>query len=99
MSPALQAWGLLLLRPALFAGLQAAVALGLLVGGVDGPFRAAGGWWLALVTLGNLVTLVALRWARREAGGFSALWRGAGARWRGDLPWFLGVTLVAGPLG
>lgn len=92
------AW-LLASRVVLFAMGQLLLAALLALVGTPSPLAAAGQWWLVVVTLGNLLTLGLLSHARRGEGGLRGLWRFSRATWKGDLGWFLGFSLIAGPIG
>ncbi|MDX2011678.1 MAG: hypothetical protein SFW67_15870 [Myxococcaceae bacterium] len=98
MEPTPTGW-LLCARPLLFLGGQLVLGLALWLGGTATPLSAAGRWWLVVATMGNLATLALLARARRLDGGLRTLWRLSKATWKGDLAWFLGFTLVAGPVG
>jgi hypothetical protein len=91
--------GLLGSRLVLFLTGQLALAAAYALGGDGTPVSSAGRWWLVVVTFGNLVTLGLLSRARRDEGGVRSLWRFSRATWKGDLAWFLGFTVVAGPIG
>lgn len=98
MGPPAPGW-LLVSRVGVFAGLQLSLAGGLAMAGAEAPLREAGRWWLGVVSLGNLGTLLLLSRARRDLGGLRSLWRFSRPTWKGDLAWFLGFTVVAGPVG
>ncbi len=99
MSPAPSTALLLVARPLLFLSGQLLLAMAFGLAGDATPVFSAGRWWLVVVTLGNLATVVLLARARRTAGGARSLWRFSRATWRGDLGWFLAFTVVAGPVG
>lgn len=68
------AWGMLVVRPALFALSQLALGLGLLIGGASRPWHDAEGWWLIAVLLANVVTvLVLIRLQRAEGKRYAEL--------------------------
>jgi len=93
---------MLVLRPVLALGLQAAVTLGFTLAAAPDPGRAAADWWLAWFAVASIVNLVILR-ALLQREGVSVrdfyLGHDRGSDRATDLKWVAGGLVVAGPLG
>jgi len=92
-------WGMLLLRSALALLLQSVVALGFLLAGSAAPWRAAADWWLAWLTVVNLVCIALLSKLMGQEGlRFRDLLAPSKEERGKDLRWVALALVVGAPL-
>jgi hypothetical protein len=92
-------WGMLPIRPVLFAFWQVVIALVLLVAGSSDAWEASIAWWPITAVLANIVCLLLLpRLYRREGLRFWAVFRVRRDTLRQDLLVLLGILIISGPI-
>lgn len=97
--PAYQVVLALLSRMVLFALFQLVVAGLLAATGTADAWSASGAWWPLAAAAANLVGLGLLAtWSRRWGPELRRFYVPARSRWKADLRWALGVSLVGGVL-
>jgi hypothetical protein len=96
-------WGwplfMLICRTLLFAGIQALVAIVLLIGGSRTPWLASVAWWPIVPVYANVVTLLLLsRLFRAEGSQLTSLYKIQRGEVGKDLLIIFGLLVVAGPV-
>jgi hypothetical protein len=90
---------MLALRTLLFAGFQAAFAVGLAAAGSTSPWEASIAWWPVSATLANFANLAVLaRAIRREGTTWRDLFAVRRDGWRRDLRWMVLALVIVTPL-
>src|SRR5688572_22271765 len=93
-------WLVIFGRTALFILLQVLFTLGFWLGGTATAWEAAAAWWPLGITLANVVNFAALiRLFRADGRNFWEIFRIRREHVKGDLLAFLGVMVIAGPIG
>jgi hypothetical protein len=95
----LRPWAMLLARSVLFVVLQALFALGFYLAGSASAWDAGAAWWPLVVTLANLLCIVALiRLYQAEGKRYWDIFRLERRHLLGDVLLLVGVLVIGGPL-